>query len=196
MLRLSSYHLPAPPSQRGFTMTELLVTMTIVAIVSAIALPSMRSVMENAKVSGRAEDLGMTLRQARSEAAKRNETVTVCRSSDGAACAAAGVGDWRVGWIMFVDSASVGTREAGEAIIVVRKPDGASGPLAGSGTAADYISYRGDGRALTAAGAAQTGTITACSTNTSVERRRLTFSAGSGAFQTIKLAGSATCTGA
>ncbi len=40
---------------------------------------------------------------ARSEAVRRGVTVTVCPSSDGAACSADGSVDWSAGWIVFTD---------------------------------------------------------------------------------------------
>lgn len=187
---------PSTLRQRGFTLSEVLVTVAIVAIVSAVALPSMRDVVEGAKVSGRFQDLTASLMLARSEAVKRNATVTVCRSSTLTSCAASGVGDWRAGWITFLDADASGTRATAEEILYVRKGDTGGGPLVGTGTTADYIAYRSDGYALAAGGAAHAGAITACSTQATVKRQRLTFSAGSGAFRTSSLAGSTTCTGA
>ena len=75
-------------SARGFTTTELMVVIAIVAVLTAIAVPSMRTMIETQRVKNASFDVfsGMTL--ARSEAVKRNTTVTVTPSG----------GNWASGW--------------------------------------------------------------------------------------------------
>jgi type IV fimbrial biogenesis protein FimT len=54
---------------------------------------------------------------ARSEAIKRNDTISVCPSSDGERCAASS--DWTHGWIVFVndDRDSPAVRDGGEPLL-------------------------------------------------------------------------------
>lgn len=83
---------------RGFTLVELMVTLMVLAILLGIAVPSFRDAALSSRLSGYANDLVASVQVARSEAIKRNLTVTLCASVDGSTCAA-GVG-WEVGWII------------------------------------------------------------------------------------------------
>jgi type IV fimbrial biogenesis protein FimT len=82
----------------GFTLVELMVTLLVVAILLGIAVPSFRDAALSSRLTGYANDLVASVQLARSEAIKRNLTVTLCASVNGSTCAA-GVG-WEVGWIV------------------------------------------------------------------------------------------------
>jgi len=75
---------------RGFTLTELMVTLAVAAVLIAIAAPSYRDFILDTGMSAEANEFLTTVNFARSEAVKRNVRVTMCRSSDGAGCANAG----------------------------------------------------------------------------------------------------------
>lgn len=84
----------------GFTLVELLVTLAIAAILVTLAAPAMTSFLAEQAAAGNADELAATFRFARSEAIKRSASVTVCASTDGAACDQDG--DWAAGWIVSV----------------------------------------------------------------------------------------------
>ena len=65
----------ADSEQSGFTVMELMITVTILAIMAAIALPSFQSVLEGRRLVGAAENLFADLQFARSESIKRNEVI-------------------------------------------------------------------------------------------------------------------------
>lgn len=94
---------------RGFTLIELMVTITVAALLLAIGVPTFRDVALGSRLSATANDLLASVQLARSEAIKRNITVTVCPSTDGAACD--GGADWDQGWIVR-DAAGVIQRQA------------------------------------------------------------------------------------
>jgi type IV fimbrial biogenesis protein FimT len=65
------------PTQRGFTMIELMVTVTIIAVMLGLGVPSFRNFIAGQKVKTASQDLMTALVIARSEAIKRNASVTV-----------------------------------------------------------------------------------------------------------------------
>ena len=95
-------------AQRGFSLIELLVTITVLAILLAMALPAFSSSRLNTVLRTSANNLLASTHLARGEAIKRNSPVTLCVSADGLVC---GTGDWSQGWIV-VSGADVIQREA------------------------------------------------------------------------------------
>ena len=88
--------------QKAFTLIELMVTVTIAAIVLGIAIPSFNTQIQNSRSVALGEELASAFNFARSEAVKRGQRVSICASSDGAACG----GGWNDGWIVFLDGAN------------------------------------------------------------------------------------------
>jgi len=104
---------------RGFTLMELLVTMTVVGILMAIAVPSYRYVTTANRASSEVNALLGDVQMARGEAIKEGQFVSICASTDGSTCA--GTSAWNTGWIVFTDAAPLGTREApGDVIVKVQ----------------------------------------------------------------------------
>lgn len=87
-------------SLQGFTLIELMVTLTIAAILLAIAVPSFRDATLGSKLSSYANNFVSSANLARGEAIKRNAEIKLCVSTDGANCASGG---WEQGWIVFRD---------------------------------------------------------------------------------------------
>jgi type IV fimbrial biogenesis protein FimT len=145
----------------GFTMIELLVTIAIAAILAGLAAPSFRALIVNNRLKSHTSALHTSLLQARSEAIKRNSRVVLCKSADGASCAAAG--DWQQGWIIFADANDNAAVDAGEAVL--QKVPALSGEfvLKGSGDLASYVSYSSTGAPkLKASDNPQTGVFSLC----------------------------------
>ena len=83
----------------GFTLVELMVVITIVAILMGIGVPSFRYVTNSNRISAEVNGLLGDLQFARSEAVKEGGTVTVCPpDTSGKACANSST--WDQGWIV------------------------------------------------------------------------------------------------
>lgn len=95
----------------GFTLVELLVTLTIAAILLAVAVPAFNSSIASARASDGANSLLAAIELARSEAVRRGVTASTCRvtavpatACNNAAAGAFVAADWAAGWIVFADS--------------------------------------------------------------------------------------------
>ena len=76
--------------ERGFTTTELMVVVAIVAVLTALAAPNMRGLIQTQRVKTASFDLFAGLVFARSEAIKRNSAVTMTPGASG----------WGDGWTL------------------------------------------------------------------------------------------------
>jgi type IV fimbrial biogenesis protein FimT len=82
----------------GFTLVELMVVLTVMAILLLIAVPSFDGIRLSSRLSAYATELLAGSQLARTEAIKRNAPVTMCVSSNGTSCS--GSGGWELGWIV------------------------------------------------------------------------------------------------
>lgn len=82
----------------GFSIIELMVAIALIAVVSAIATPSLRSLLVRSDIRSAANDLSIAMHLAKSEAIKQNRQVTVCPSSNGTGCTS--TASYEVGWIV------------------------------------------------------------------------------------------------
>jgi len=89
--------------QQGFTLIEMMVVISILGILLAIAMPSFSEALLSSKLRSYANNLVASVHLARSEAIKRNAVVTLCASSNGTSCS----GDWKNGWVILSAGAAV-----------------------------------------------------------------------------------------
>ena len=105
---------------KGFTLIELIITMTVVGILAVIAVPSYQGLVESSRLTTATNDFMGDISFVRVEAMKRGAStqVGVCASSDGASCTT-GSTTWASGWIIFVDADVSGTYNTGDTILKV-----------------------------------------------------------------------------
>ena len=131
----------------GFTLLELIVTLTIVSLVMAIGVPSLRDFIKNDRLSTQINTLVGHLALARSEAVKRHQPVVVCASSNQASCQS---NDWKDGWIVFADVDASADVSAGDEILRVQQSLDGDSTL--NSTAGAIVIYDARGFAPNSAG--------------------------------------------
>ena len=84
---------------RGFTIIELMVTLAVAGMLTAMAVPAFNNFVLNDRDIGQINSLVASFNYARSEAIKLNSGgVQVCTSVDGLSCN--GGSNWNGGWIV------------------------------------------------------------------------------------------------
>jgi len=106
---------------KGLSLIELLITVSVMGILIAVSLPSFRDTLESMNANTQMKTLLSTLSLARGEAIKRGLNVSLCATDDGADCDA---DTWSDGWMVFVDAngdadGDSGSVDAGDEIIRV-----------------------------------------------------------------------------
>src|SRR3546814_9311855 len=85
--------------EAGFSLIELVATLSVLATLLAIALPSFTTLLQGSRASGTYNLLTTSLAAARLRAVKDNAPATVCPSADGRTCRSDEV--WSDGWTVY-----------------------------------------------------------------------------------------------
>jgi type IV fimbrial biogenesis protein FimT len=160
-----------PRRMRGVTLTELLAVVAILSVLLSGAAAGWSKVGASMRLTSYSNVLVSQLNLARSESIKRNGRVVMCKSADGAACAA--TGGWEQGWVVFHDANNNGSREPGEALIRRGEALPAGYRILGNEMVARYVSFSPFGGTRLASGAFQAGTITVCKKSEGASEGRL-----------------------
>ncbi len=103
--------------QNGFTLVELLVTLSVASILLTVAVPSYRTFVQDNLLTAQSNTFHSALALAKSEAIRRSSFATICPSTNGTGCT--GGTTWSNGWLVFADTNGNGVVEAGEEILQV-----------------------------------------------------------------------------
>jgi len=101
---------------KGFTLIEMMMVLSIAAILLTVAVPSYNTFSQNSKITKQVNLLAASVSAARGEAAKRGGRVVMCQSDSPTAsnpeCGGSSAsGTWTNGWIVFVDADGNGDRD-------------------------------------------------------------------------------------
>lgn len=100
---------------KGLTLLELLIAVSIAAILATVAVPSMQSLIADARLSSAVSIHSSLLTFARSTAVDRNEKVTLCPTADSIQCGQANT--WNSGVMAFTDRNGNSRRDQGESLL-------------------------------------------------------------------------------
>jgi type IV fimbrial biogenesis protein FimT len=98
------YNIHMTKNNHGFTLIELIVTLAVVSIVLLTGIPALNQMTDNNRLVTQINSIAGSLALARSEAIKTATTVTLCVSTNGAACDGTAATNWENGWLVFTDS--------------------------------------------------------------------------------------------
>lgn len=107
--------------QAGLSLTELLLAIALLGVVTGFAVPSFRSLQLDGARTRQVNQFVQSIHLARSEAMKRSTVVSLCPSDDGRTCGTAGVTEWDAGWLVFenLDRDSPAVLDPGEPVVQV-----------------------------------------------------------------------------
>ena len=173
--------------QRGFTIIELMITVSIVGILVAAAAPGYQDWVATTRLNSHTTEFVTALHFARSEAIKRNVAVSVCKTTSGAGCVTTNT--WAQGWIVFVDVDASGTVDSADTVLRVHEKLTGGTTLVGQAAVANVITFRSNGTA------AQGGLVDMCSYRQTVAGRDIVIAAGTGRPISVVDAAPVTCSG-
>lgn len=99
-------------AKNGFTLIELMVTVALIAIMLALAAPSMTTFQRNAELTSATNTLLSAINGARGEAMKRGVYASVVPAD---------AANWGSGWIVFVDKNRNGVYDSSTDTVVMTK---------------------------------------------------------------------------
>ncbi len=143
---MPGYTRRAPRHHSGFTLIELLVVIAIGAILLGVGLPNLQGFIVSNRLSAQANDLNTALQFARSEALRRNTTVSLRRVES------AGAGNWSDGWTVFTDSNANGSLDGTDEVLRIGPALPPPLTLHASANLANAVSFNGGGRSPQSAG--------------------------------------------
>jgi len=145
----------------GFTLVELMITLLISAIVLGFSMPGISTLLERNRLQTSADSLFTGLMLTRSEALKRNRSVSMCKSSNGTSCTPGTL--WHQGWLVYTDNDGDNVVDPNEVLRVESAMRAGDTMLVSGSDFTDEISYNTDGSA------SGTGTFILCNADGDVE---------------------------
>ena len=154
---------------KGYTLIELMVLVAVISVVLAIGAPRLSIFFDGNRMVSNTNALVSALQIARSEAIKRGNRVTICKSAnaDAGAPSCTTTGAWDQGWIVYSEEDGVvGQYNSSSDGAVLRRQPGVEGSKTTVTTPdnviANYVSFTSRGVPKTGNGGAQSGLFRIC----------------------------------
>ena len=138
------YNIHMNKNNHGFTLIELVVTMAVVSIVLLTGIPALNQMTSSNRFVTQINSISGSLALARSESIKQSNSITLCGSTDGAAC---DTPNWELGWIIFSDVNNNATLDSATDTMlkIVDKFSGGSTLRLSRSDSTSVIRYKSDG---------------------------------------------------
>jgi type IV fimbrial biogenesis protein FimT len=128
----------------GFTLIEAMVSVSVIAILAGIALPSLGAFVERQRTSAAITSLTTHMALARIAAISRNRRAVLCPSVDGSHCESGT--DWSRGWMLFLDDDGNRKPDANDEVLRVDLEPTSRRLRVASSTGRQQLRYLPDGR--------------------------------------------------
>lgn len=102
-------------TQNGFTLIELMITVSLLAVMITLGVPAFTATTQSNSVAAKSNTFLSAIKVARSEATKRRGAVIVCASENQTNCN--NTNGWTDGWIVYLDNDISSTFTVGDDII-------------------------------------------------------------------------------
>lgn len=136
-------------STHGFTLIELMIVMTVAAVMATIALPNLNQFVANNRLKSQMYNMLESINIARSEAVKRKVKTVLCRSADPTAVTPACGGSTRTyttGWIVYAKGDTNNAYNAAtDTIIGIGNAADDTVDIMSNGNGDNYLVYKPDG---------------------------------------------------
>ena len=156
----------------GFTLLELMITLTVAGILLGIAITAFRTLTASTRLTAQANDIVSAINLARSEAIKRNTSIAFCRAAAATDTTCATTAASWANWIVATSAGSVirrGTIDSHNGAITVQ-----------STLTSDQLLFSSDGLASTGGARVSANRIDVCATHVGTNNiRRVALGAGS-----------------
>ncbi len=143
----SVFRTKLPRRERGFSLYDVLTSLTVASVLSSVAVPSFQQVAASQRMTSAANSLITALHLARSEAIKRRERAVLCPSVDGRTCRdnSADETAWEEGYLLYIDRNANREFDADETAVWVMGV--AEGLHIRSSVYRDHVTYQSNGMA-------------------------------------------------
>jgi type IV fimbrial biogenesis protein FimT len=131
--------------QTGFTLYELMVTVTVIGVILTVGIPNFSEFTQNSRLTSTSNDLLSSFQVARSEAARSKTNITICASANSLDAAAVCGGNFNDGWIIFIDTNGDLARAGGGENVLRAHPAPPAGVTVTTNGGATYFGFAGTG---------------------------------------------------